>query len=117
MKTIIVIGLLLMMAFFVFLWELAKSQRYAEVVHAKGRLLSTYVDIQQGNALTNSWNQHTHPYTNRYVIDGTAYQCVMAVDSWDYQGPSNLLVLTADKKFLYIDGHGVSLVTNRPPGY
>jgi hypothetical protein len=117
MKTTIVIGLLLILAFGVFLKELAKSQRYVEVMHAKNSLVSTYADVQQGNALTNSWNRHTHPYTNRYVLDGTAYQCVMAIDSWDYQGPSNLLMLTADKKFLYIDGRGVRVVTNRPPGY
>lgn len=117
MKTTIVIILLLVIAFLFFLSELAKSQRHAEVINAKSRLLSTYDDVQKGEALTNSWNRYTRSYTNRYEIGGIVYQCVLAVDSWDYQGPSNLLVLTADKKFLYIDGHGATLVTNRPPGY
>ena len=60
---------------------------------------------------------HAHPYTNRYVIDGAVYECVMAVDSWDYQGLSNLLVLTTDKKFLYIDRSGAVPVDHMPPGY
>jgi hypothetical protein len=117
MKTAIVIGLLLITAYLILISALAKSQRYAKVVDACGALLSAYDDVQKGEALTNSWNRHTLPNTNRYVIDGVVYQCVMAVDSWDYQGPSNLLALTAEKKFLYIDGHGVTLVTDRPPGY
>ena len=117
MKATIVIIVLLVIAILFLLSELAKSHRHADVINAKGRLLSTYDDVQKGDALTNSWNRYIRSYTNRYEIGGIVYQCVLAVDSWDYQGPSNVLVLTTDKKFLYIDGHGATLVTNRPPGY
>jgi hypothetical protein len=119
MRTTIIIGVLLIAAYLIFMPALARSQRRAVVLNAKGALLSSYVDFQKGEALTNSWNvrYHAHSYTNRYVIDGAVYQCVMAVDSWDYQGLSNLLALTTDKKLLYIDQRGAAPVSHLPPGY
>ena len=118
MKTVIAV-ILLLIVFLVFLLALARSQRCADVVNAKSGLLSAYVGVRNGEVLTNSWDvrHHTRSYTNHYVIDAADYQCVVAVDSWDYQGLSNLLVLTTDKKFLYIDSRGAMLVSNMPPGY
>lgn len=119
MRIAIIIGLLLIAAYLVFMPALARSQRKAGIVGVKSALLSSYVDFQRGEALTNSWSAryHVHPYTNTYVIDGTVYQCVLAADSWDYQGYSNLLVLTTDKRFLYVGQRGVVQVSFMPPGY
>jgi hypothetical protein len=118
MRTIIVICLLVV-AYLLFMSALARSQRRAVVVNTKSALLSSYVDFKTDGTLTNSWSTryHVHPYTNHYVIGGTDYQCVLAADSWDYQGLSNLLVLTTDKAFLYVDPHGAVPLSDMPPGY
>ena len=118
MKTAVVI-ILLLIVYFVFVSALTRSQRRANVIDAKNGLVSAFVDFQNGETLTNSWNlrHHAHSYTNRYVIDGAVYQCAIAVDSWDYQGLSNLLTLTTNKSYLYIDSHGAIPVGNMPPGY
>ena len=110
---------LLLITFLAFVPALARSERRAVVVNTKGALLSSYVDLQAKGVLTNTWSvrHHVRPYTNRYVLDGTVYQCVLAADSWDYQGASNLLALTADKTFLYIDQRRAIPLQHMPPGY
>jgi hypothetical protein len=119
-KTVVIAAVLLLIAaFLTFMPALARSQRRAMAVNAKSTLLSAYADIKTDGALTNSWSlrYHVRPYTNRYVIDGTVYQCVLAADSWDYQGADNLLALTTKEAFLYIDPHGAVPVGHLPPGY
>ncbi|HRY49508.1 MAG TPA: hypothetical protein P5186_15770 [Candidatus Paceibacterota bacterium] len=119
MRTAIIIGLLLIVAYFIFVPALARSGWRAVAVNAKATLHSTYVAVQKGGVYTNDWTVrfHVRPYTNRYVIGGEVYQCVMAVDSWDYQGRSNLLAITIEERFLYIDQRGAVPVSHLPPGY
>ncbi len=111
--------LMVVAAFILFMPALARSQRKQVILGVRSALLSSYVDLQRGEALTNSRSvdYHVYLYTNRYVIGGTVYRCVLAADSWDYQGLSNLLVLTTDKRFLYIGRHGAVPVSLMPPGY
>ena len=116
-RAIIVIILLLIAAYLIFVPALARSQRRASVLNLKSELLSAYADLKVDNTNMPKDPYHVRLYTNCYSIGGTIYQCVLAADSWDYQGASNLLVLTTNKTFLYIDGHGPILLNGHPPGY
>ena len=115
MRTKIVIFLVLILVLiigcFYFLSALERSERKARVVHATSALLSTYH--------SNYWKGscRVFPYTNHFAIGGKIYQCVLAADSWDYQGKSNLMAFTTNQAFLYIDKHGAVLVNRYPPGY
>ena len=93
--------------------------RRPRVIHVKNTLFEAYMDKTAGVIFTNRYPQNCRvfDYTNLFVIAGTNFQCVLAADSWDYQGASNLLALTSDKMFLYIDEHGAVLASHYPPGY
>ena len=56
-------------------------------------------------------------YTNYHLISGTGYQCVLAADSWDYQGPTNLLAITTNSLYLYVGKSGTVEASGFPPGY
>ena len=62
---------------------------------------------------------HLFQFTNRYSISGTNYQCVVAADSWDYRGRSNLLAIATNGWYLFIDGRGVINLRDwhQLPGY
>ncbi|MGA9778025.1 MAG: hypothetical protein ACLPRE_07570 [Limisphaerales bacterium] len=68
------------------------------------------VYLAQDGILTN-WSPnvcHLFQFTNHYTISGTDYQCVVAADSWDYRARSNLLAITTNGVYLFIDSHGVT---------
>jgi len=96
------------------------SCRRAGTLHVKGMLLEAYCEKTNGTAFINRHPERCRvfDYTNYYLIGGTGYQCSVAADSWDYQGASNLLVVTTNwRQFLYINETGVTLVRFAPPGY
>lgn len=89
------------------------------VLHVQNTLLEAYLEQANGVVFTNHRPEECHifGFTNHLVIGSTNYQCVLAADSWDYQGSSNLLVITTNRSFLYIDKHGPVPIEHMPPGY
>jgi hypothetical protein len=92
------------------------------VLHTTGcslTLASFY--LAQDGILTNCSPNvcHLFPFTNHYSIYGTDYQCVVAADSWDYRGRSNLLAITTNGVYLFIDSHSVTKLRDwhELPGY
>ena len=120
MKKAFIILLILVPVYLVFMSAFDKAEVLRpRALHAMDSLLEAYKDKTDGITFTNrrpdEWR--IFDYTNQLVIGGTNYQCVFAADSWDYQGASNLLVITSDKRFLYMDQHGAVPLTGMPPGY
>jgi hypothetical protein len=118
-KTVIII-LILVPVYIVFMRAFNK----AEVLRPRARhtmdsLLEAYTTKMAGGIFTNrsTDERRIFDFTNHFVVGGTNYQCLFAADSWDYQGASNLLAITTDKRFLYIDHHGAVPLSGMPPGY
>ena len=95
------------------------SSRRAHTINLKSTLKEAYLGKLNGTVFVNR-----HPedyrildYTNFYLIEGTGYQCSVAADSWDYQGASNLLAVTTNWQFLYINATGATPFHHAPPGY
>lgn len=101
--------------------ELIRANRDG-VLNATGASLQVAkVYLAQTSILTN-WSPnmcHLFEFTNHYTISGTDYQCVVAADSWDYRDRSNLLAITTNGVFLFIDNHGVTKLRDwhEVPGY
>jgi hypothetical protein len=121
MKKTFIVLLVLAALYFVFMRELARSQRRTNVVNTVGALQSAFADLKQNGNITNRWpnSYRIFNYTNHYSIAGKEYQCVLAADSWDYRGASNLLALTTNRVFLFINQQDILLLTNSifPPGF
>ncbi len=119
-KTVIVL-LVLAALYLVFMRELARSHRRKIVEHPVNALQSAFADLKQNGNITNRWpnSYRIFNYTNHYSIAGKEYRCVLAADSWDYRGASNLLVLTTNRVFLFINQQDILLLTNSifPPGF
>jgi len=86
------------------------SKHEASLVVTWNSLKMASVEIQEDGKFTNRWPLicHISEYTNRHLVNGTIYQCILAADSWDYRGRSNLLAITTNGTFLFIDRQGVS---------
>jgi hypothetical protein len=120
MKKTVIIILILVPVYLVFM----RSFNRAEVLrpralHTMNTLFEAYMAKMDGGVFTNRRpdERRVFDFTNHFVVGGTNYQCLLAADSWDYQGASNLLAITSDKRFLYIDQHGAVLLSGMPPGY
>jgi len=103
MKKYLLIGIVLVAALgWYYLYQLGKSVRRARSVHARNSLLVTLQTLERTGHFTNEWPElHIYPFTNRYVLDGSNYQCVVAIDSWDKK-PSTALAVTTNKTFVLI---------------
>ena len=100
-----------------YLHELDKSLRRARSIHARNYLLVTLQTLERTGQFTNVWpEQHIYPFTNHFVLDGSNYQCVVAIDSWDKK-PGTVLAITTNKAFVLIgEKEGpVPLVGSRLP--
>ena len=86
-----------------------RSKHEASLVVTWNSLKVASVEIQEDGKFTNRYPLicHISEYTNRHLVNGTIYQCILAADSWDYRGRSNLLAITTNGMFLFIDRQGV----------
>ncbi len=120
MKKYIILGGLLVALYLLFMHAFTVGEiRRPHVIRVKNTLLEAYAERTAGHDFTNRRPEgcRVFDYTNLHVIAGTNYQCVLAADSWDYQGASNLLALTTNRSFLYIHPRGAVPAKSYPPGY
>jgi hypothetical protein len=120
MKKYLLIGIGLVVALgWYYLYQLDKSVRRARSVHAKNSLLVTLQTLERTGQFTNKWPElHIYPFTNRFVFDGSNYECVIAIDSWDKK-PGTVLAVTTNKAFVLIgEKEGpVPLIESRFPDW
>lgn len=62
-------------------------------------------ELQKYGAFTNQFEGDTvYPYTNRFIIDATVYQCGLAVESVDlYLRNRGILAITTNDVFVWVD--------------
>jgi hypothetical protein len=95
------------------------DQRRPDVHGVKSVLLQAFDAKTRNVIFTNPYRDlcRVVEYTNYHLISGTGYQCVLAADSWDYQGLTNLLAITTNRLYLYIGKSGTVEASGFPPGY
>ena len=80
-----------------------RSETRARFINNMNCLLEAHVELQQYGAFTNQFRHETvYPFTNRFTIDGTDYQCEFAVECEDFTN-RGFLTITTNKTFVWID--------------
>ena len=106
MKKVIIFGIVLavlVVLFFGLLFALARSDNRARFINTMNCLLEAHVELQQYGAFTNQFRHETvYPFTNRFTIDGTDYQCEFAVECEDFAN-RGFLTITTNKMFVWVD--------------
>ena len=108
-------------ACFLFITPLVRSKRRDAFIATRNALKAAYLEREQDGQLTNTEPRicRIFEFTNHYAVGAADYRCVVAADSWDYRDSSNMLTITTNWDFLFIDRSGVTpLHRDDPPtGY
>ena len=82
-----------------------RGSHRARFVLAMNELRRANAELQQHGAFTNrSQGDTVYAYTNRFIIDGTVYQCGLAVESVDlHLGKRGILAITTNEVFVWVD--------------
>ncbi len=93
----------------------------ARFINKMNELREAHIELQQHGAFTNQLRREAiYPFTNRFAIDGTDYQCEFAVECEDFKN-RGFLTITTNKIFVWIDKKrgAMPLVTSHtfPPGF
>jgi hypothetical protein len=77
------------------------------------------VQLQKYGAFTNQFRYDTvYPYTNRFNIDGTVYQCEFTVESVDlYLRNRGFLTITTNDIFVWVDKKRGVMPLGRGPAF
>ena len=89
-----------------FLYSAARGSHRARFVIAMNELREAKGQLQKQGALTTQQFGYdkVYPCTNRFTIDGTAYQCQLAVESVDlYLRGRGLLTITTNDIIVWVD--------------
>ena len=100
---------------FILIPPLIRAKHAAAIVITVDSLKAAYVALKQDDRFTNIAPQicHIYEYTNRYSVSGKVYQCEFAADAWDHRAHDNLLAITTNYEFLFIDKKGVVVLDLR----
>ena len=76
-------------------------------------------EIQNHGTFTNRFQGDTvYPYTNRFMIDATVYQCGLAVESVDlYLKERGILAITTNDVFVWVDRERGVMPLGRGPAF
>lgn len=105
-STIVLTVLAVLVAFFgLFLYRAARGSHRARFVIAMNELREANEQLHKHGAFTNQFPyDKVYPCTNRFDIDGTAYECQLAVESVDlYLRDRGLLTITTDGIIVWVD--------------
>jgi hypothetical protein len=105
-STTVLTVLAVLVAFFgLFLYSAARGSHRARFVIAMNELREANVQLQKHGAFTNQFPyDKVYACTNRFNIDGTAYQCQLAVESVDlYLRDRGLLTITTNDVIVWVD--------------
>ncbi len=113
--TVLVLGL------FALVYGEASADRRAKFIATKASLMEADIELHKFGAFTNHFqDMSVYPYTNRFTIDGTDYQCEFAVECADFTN-QGFLTITTNRIFVWVDKRRglMPLVTPRifPPGF
>lgn len=107
------------------LFVTGKGSHRARFVLAMNELRQANADLHRHGAFTNRLQGDTvYAYTNRFTIDGTVYQCGLAVESVDlYLRKRGVLAITTNNVVVWVDrelgvvplGSGPAFIF--PPGF
>ena len=88
-----------------FLYGAARGSHRARFSIAVTALREANGQLQKQGAFTNRpHDDRVYPFTNRFSIDGTSYQCQLAVESVDlYLRDRGLLTITTNDIIVWID--------------
>ncbi|MGH7952036.1 MAG: hypothetical protein ACREFE_08975, partial [Limisphaerales bacterium] len=117
----VLIALAVLVAFFfMLLYGMASADRRARFINAMACLKEAHFELQKYGAFTNQFRYETvYPYTNRFAVDGTDYQCEFAVESEDFTN-RGFLTITTNEVFVWVDKkRGIMPLSPRtfPPGF
>jgi len=89
----------------VFSFYTGKGSHRVRFVLAMNELRQANADLQKHGAFTNRFQGDTvYPYTNQFTIDGTVYQCGLAVESVDlYLRKRGILAITTNNVVVWVD--------------
>jgi hypothetical protein len=88
-----------------FLYFAGKGSHRARFIIAMNELRKANAELQKYGAFINQFQGDTvYPYTNRFIIDATVYQCGLAVESVDlYLRDRGILAITTNGGFVWVD--------------
>jgi hypothetical protein len=89
-----------------FLYAARTGSHRARFSIAMTALREANAQLQKNGAFTNQrpHDDKVYPFTNRFIIDGTVYQCRLAVESVDlYLRDRGLLTITTNDIILWVD--------------
>jgi len=115
------LGGLLAAFLLLFFYEAGRAETRARFINTMNDLKEAHIELQKYGAYTNQSRYETvYPYTNRFVVDGTDYQCEFAAECDEFTN-RGFLTITTNKVFVWVDKkHGViPLLRPRtfPPGF
>lgn len=118
-KYILMLGALILTLGFIWLYQLGRSLNKASEITAMNSLTISYAELRQYGAFTNPSPSRARifAYTNDYVISGTNYHCILAADSWHYQGAKHVLAISTNGFFLLITEDGPVHLRGTVPFY
>lgn len=102
-----------------------KGSHRSRFIIAMNALRQASAELQKGGTFTNQFqNDRVYPYTNRFIVGATVYQCVLAVESVDlHLRNRGLLAITTNDVLVWIDRErgvmplGTGPALTFPPGF
>lgn len=97
--------LVLVVLLFGLLYGLARGEHRARFIIAMNELREANLERQKYGAFTNQFRADTvSPYTNRFKVEGTVYQCAFTVESVDLSiRERGFLTITTNDVFVWVD--------------
>jgi hypothetical protein len=110
--------------FFGLLYVLATADNRGKFINTESALIEAHIELQVCGAFTNHFRYEKtyemYPYTNRFTIDGTSYQCEYAAKRAEFKD-RGFLTITTNQIFVWVDKKRgvIPLVRPRifPPGF
>ena len=109
MKILVAIVVLVLLALLIFIFPPLESRvdHRAWLTNSKVALREADTELHKFGAFTNYYSQYitVHSYTNRFIVDGTNYQCELAAECerLKYRG---FLTITTNQIFIWVDKKG-----------
>jgi hypothetical protein len=115
MKIIVAVVLVVVLFVLVHLHSLARAERRAKFVNTMAVLKQSQYEPQKLTSITIYYHGFSiYPYTNRFVIAGTNYQCEFAAESEEFN-KWGFLTFTTNQVFVWVDKrHGLIPLDDSP---
>ncbi|HTY87057.1 MAG TPA: hypothetical protein VMB80_06300 [Candidatus Acidoferrum sp.] len=121
MKILIPVIVVLLALFCVLVLGLDRSERRAQFISTTSQLNDANRELQLFGVFTNHIrNARVYPYTNLFTIQGTNYQCALALEC-DLFRERGFLTITTNGLYVWVDKQRGLVLLGRPrvlpPGF